>query len=152
MIGGKNHVGLRTRTGLVRTRTLEHPHIPAGAEGEMMIRAFTRDFQRNGPSVARIVRTTLAGWKRYKNHPDARIRRRYAWESRELPTTFAAVLGACKRYYRNDRPMHKKISALLANLIGQFGWKARLSAFFSVPRPASSILRLPSSAILTSDE
>ena len=38
----------------------------------------------------RIVRTTLAGWKRYKNHPDARVRRRYAWEARELGTTFSA--------------------------------------------------------------
>ena len=51
-----------------------------------MVRAFDRDFQRNGPSTLRIVRTTLAGWKRYKNHPDARIRERFAWEARELAT------------------------------------------------------------------
>ena len=46
-----------------------HPHIPDGQEAEFMLRAFDRDFERNGPSTLRIVRTTLAGWKRYKNHP-----------------------------------------------------------------------------------
>ena len=49
-----------------------------------MLRAFDRDFQRNGPSTVRIVRTTLAGWKRHKNHPDPRVRDRYAWEAREI--------------------------------------------------------------------
>ena len=41
-----------------------------------LLQAFQRDFDRNGPSVVRIVRTMLAGWQRYKHHPDARIRRR----------------------------------------------------------------------------
>ena len=47
--------------------------------------------ERNGPSTLRITRTTLAGWRRYKNHPDKRIRARFAWEARELATTFTAV-------------------------------------------------------------
>ena len=42
---------------------------------ELVVRAFDRDFAVNGPSTVRIVRTTLAGWKRYKDHPDPRIRR-----------------------------------------------------------------------------
>lgn len=42
-----------------------HPHITNGQEGEFLLRAFERDFQANGPSVVRIVRTTLRGWKRY---------------------------------------------------------------------------------------
>ena len=61
-----------------------HPHIHDGQEAEFIVRAFQRDFEVNGPSMARIVRTTLAGWKRYKNHPDPRIRRRFAWESHGL--------------------------------------------------------------------
>ena len=103
-----------------------HPHIPAGMEGEFMIRAFDRDFHRNGPSVVRIVRTTLAGWKRHKNHPDARIRRRSAWEARELATTFSAVVGGVKLYYRNQPEMHAKMSAVLDDLHREFGWKSRL--------------------------
>ena len=88
-----------------------HPHITAGQEAEYMVRAFDRDFQRNGPSTIRIVRTTLAGWKRYKNHPDPRIRRRYAWEARELATIFSAVVGGAKLYYRGNPEMHAKMSA-----------------------------------------
>ena len=45
-----------------------HPHIRDGLETELIVRAFQRDFEVNGPSVVRIARTMLAGWKRYKNH------------------------------------------------------------------------------------
>ena len=93
-----------------------HPHINDGQAAEFMLRAFHRDFEVNGPSIVRIVRTTLAGWKRYKNHPDPRVRRRFAWEARELATTFSAVVGAAKLYYRNNPAMYAKMSALLAEL------------------------------------
>ena len=93
-----------------------HPHIPAGMEGEFMVRAFNRDFELNGPSTLRIVRTTLAGWKRYKNHPDSRVRRRFAWEARELATTFAAAAAGAKMYYRRKPAMRAKMAALLKQL------------------------------------
>ncbi len=79
-----------------------------------MVRAFDRDFAVNGPSTVRIVRTMLAGWRRYKNHPDLRVRRRYAWEARELATSFSAVVGAARLYYRHEPVMHAKMTALLA--------------------------------------
>ena len=72
------------------------------------------------------MRTTLAGWKRHKNHPDARIRRRYAWEARELATTFSAAVAGAKLYYRNEPEMQAKISAVLDDLHREFGWKSRL--------------------------
>ncbi len=105
-----------------------HPHIPPGAEADMIRRAFERDFEVNGPSVARIVRTMLAGWKRYKDCPDDRVRRRIAWESRELGTTFAAVVGACERYYRRGSPVREKMAAIRRDLCAEFGWKARFYA------------------------
>jgi hypothetical protein len=105
-----------------------HPAINDQQSAEFMIRAFDRDFQVNGPSVVRIVRTTLAGLRRHKNHPDPRVRDRYRWESRELATTFSAVVGAAKLYYRNDPKMHAKMSALLRELQAEFGWKSRLAA------------------------
>ena len=71
-----------------------HAHIHNDQEADFVRRAFERDFEVNGPSIARIVRTMLAGWKRYKSCPDRRVRRRFAWESRELGTTFSAVRGA----------------------------------------------------------
>ncbi|NIA08006.1 MAG: B12-binding domain-containing radical SAM protein [Actinobacteria bacterium] len=105
-----------------------HRHIANGQEGEFIRRAFERDFEVNAPSVARIVRTTLAGWKRYKNHPNLRIRRRYAWEARELGTAFSAAIKAVKLYYRKNTTMRAKMSALLKDLHHEFGLKSRLSA------------------------
>jgi radical SAM superfamily enzyme YgiQ (UPF0313 family) len=105
-----------------------HPHIRDGQEREFILRAFQRDFDVNGPSVVRIVRTTLAGWKRYKNHPDPRIRDRFAWEVRELATTYAAVVAASQIYYRNNEVLRAQMSDLLRDLYREFGFKARLVA------------------------
>ncbi len=105
-----------------------HSYIADGQEGEFIRRAFNRDFEVNGPSVARIVRTTLVGWKRYKNHPNLRIRRRYAWEVRELGTTFSAAIKAIRLYYRKNTTMRTKMSAILKDLHSEFGLKSRLSA------------------------
>jgi hypothetical protein len=110
-----------------------HAHIPEGDEAELMVRAFQRDFEVNGPSIARIVRTTLAGWKRYKDHEDARIRRRIAQQSRTLPTTFSAVIWAMKQYYRKNPPMRAKLSGILRQLYQEFGWKSRISALLGGP-------------------
>jgi len=105
-----------------------HPTITGGMEKELIVRAFQRDFDVNGPSVVRIVRTTLAGWKRYKNHPDARVRRRWAWEARELATTFSAVVGAAKSYYRKDPVLRAKMVGILRDLHREFGLKSRLAS------------------------
>ena len=102
-----------------------HPHIKDDREAEFMLRAFNRDFERNGPSTMRIVQSTLAGWKRYKDHPDARVRRRYAWEARELATTFSAAVKATQIYYRGNPAMYAKITALLKDLYKEFGFKSR---------------------------
>jgi len=91
-----------------------------------MIRAFDRDFERNGPSVVRITRTTLAGWKRYKDHGDPCVRRRFAWEARELATTYSALVAGAKLYYRKNPVIYAKMSAVLAELHREFGWKSRL--------------------------
>jgi radical SAM superfamily enzyme YgiQ (UPF0313 family) len=110
-----------------------HPHIRDGLESELIIRAFARDFGINGPSVARVVRTTLAGWMRYKNHADARIRRRFVRESLSLPTTYSPVIWAMRRYYRKNPVMWAKMSRLLRDLHNEFGWCSRLAAALGGP-------------------
>jgi len=105
-----------------------HPYIADGQESEFIWRAFDRDFEVNGPSVARIVRTTLAGWKRYKNHPNLRIRRRYEREASELGTAFSAAIKAMRLYYSKNITMRKKMSAILKDLHYEFGLKSRLFA------------------------
>ena len=107
-----------------------HARIKNGSESEFMVRAFQRDFEVNGPSVTRIVRTTLAGWKRYKDHPDPRIRRRIAWSVQDMPTTYAAVTWAATSYYRQSPGMHARLIEILRELYREFGFKSRLSAVF----------------------
>ena len=58
----------------------QHAAISREQSKEFLDFAFRRDFERNGPSLFRVWRTTLAGWKRYKNHPDARVRQRFELE------------------------------------------------------------------------
>ncbi|MCH5373636.1 MAG: B12-binding domain-containing radical SAM protein, partial [Planctomycetes bacterium] len=105
-----------------------HPYLTDEQAAEFIVRAFDRDFVRNGPSIVRIVGTTLAGWKRYKKHPDARIRRRFAWEARELGSSLAALVGGARLYYRHQPAMYEKLSKLLTDLCREFGWKARFFA------------------------
>ena len=110
-----------------------HPHIPAGLESDLIVQAFQRDFAVNGPSMVRILRTTLAGWQRYKNHPDQRIRRRFAWEVEGMATTYSAVVGAVKRYYRKNPALYAKMSGLLEEMNREFGWTSRLFAAIGGP-------------------
>jgi hypothetical protein len=105
-----------------------HPHIPGNLETELIERAFQRDFEVNGPSMLRMVRTMLAGWKRYKNHPDPRVRRRFAWEARGLSTDFSAVVAAARLYYRGNPALRAKADVLLNDLRSEFGLKSRFYA------------------------
>jgi hypothetical protein len=105
-----------------------HPHIPAGLESELIVRAFQRDFETNGPSMLRVVRTTLTGWKRYRNHPNQRIRRRFAHEIEGMVPAFSAVAGAAARYYRGQPRLYAKMTALLDDIRAEFGLKSWVSA------------------------
>jgi radical SAM superfamily enzyme YgiQ (UPF0313 family) len=107
----------------------KHPHIPKGQETDFILKAFRRDFEVNGPSVLRIAKTVLAGWTRYKNHPDKCIRNRFAWEARDLVVTFPATLWAAQRWFQNQNPaLVKKLSDLLDNIKKEIGIKAQLIA------------------------
>ena len=105
-----------------------HPHIKDGREGEFLLRAFHRDFELNGPSVVRIIRTVLRGWKRYRDHPNPRIRARFADDAANLPVKYAGVLWAARRRYRREPHRRQLIAEVLAELYAECGWKARLAA------------------------
>ena len=91
--------------------------------------AFWRDFQRNGPSLYRICRTTMQGWMRYKSDPDPRIRERFEWEVRSLKTTYSGLLWAMERQLRrtNDT-VSEEIRALRKEIGCEFGVLTRLTA------------------------
>ncbi len=89
--------------------------------------AFRRDFERNGPSIYRICRTTLDGWRRYKNDPDARVRARFAWEARSLRDGYAAALWAMEAHLkRTNAAVAEKIRALRKEVGREFGLMTRL--------------------------
>ena len=90
--------------------------------------AFRRDFERNGPSIYRICRTTLDGWLRYKNDPDLRVRARYAWEARSLKDGYASALWAMEKHLRVTNPaVSEKIHALRKEVGREFGLMSRVS-------------------------
>ena len=106
-----------------------HPRIPRGHETEFILKAFRRDFEVNGPSVLRIARTVLAGWKRYRHHADPRVRNRFAWEARDLVVTFPATLWAARRWFRGRNPeLVRKLSGLLEEIQREVGLTARVVA------------------------
>jgi hypothetical protein len=91
--------------------------------------AFWRDFQRNGPSLYRICRTTMQGWMRYKSDPDPRIRERFEWEVRSIKTAYSGLLWAMERQLRrtNDT-VSEEIRALRKDIGCEFGVLTRLTA------------------------
>ncbi|MGA2145977.1 MAG: radical SAM protein [Bryobacteraceae bacterium] len=92
--------------------------------------AFRRDFERNGPSLYRICRTTLEGWLRYKNDADPRVRARFAWEARSLGSGYAAALWAMEKYLRRSNPpVGEKIQALRQRVAHEFGWLSRAATY-----------------------
>ena len=91
--------------------------------------AFRRDFERNGPSIYRICRTTLEGWRRYGKDADARVRARFAREARALSDGYAAALWAMEHHLRAANPRAAAQIGQLRREIGrEFGWFTRLAA------------------------
>jgi radical SAM superfamily enzyme YgiQ (UPF0313 family) len=90
--------------------------------------AFQRDFERNGPSLFRICRTTFAGYQRYKNHPDRRIRERYQREGRVLRHAWVGFLWAMEHRLTTSNPaVAAKIRALRQEMEREFGLIAVLA-------------------------
>jgi radical SAM superfamily enzyme YgiQ (UPF0313 family) len=85
--------------------------------------AFRRDFERNGPSLFRICRTLLAGWKRHKEHPNLRVRARVHREARMLRHAYPACLWAMERRLQGaNREVAGRVRALRKELEREFGW------------------------------
>lgn len=89
--------------------------------------AFWRDFEINGPSLYRISRTLLAGWKRYKDWPDARVRERFAQEMHRLSGIYSSALWAMEREFRKvDRRVSDQIRALRGEFKRESGAVSRM--------------------------
>ena len=107
----------------------EHAAISREDSKKFLDWAFWRDFEQNGPSLFRICRTTLEGWKRYKDHPDLRIRERFAREVAGLKTVYSGLLWAMERQLREtNENISRQIHTLRHDLAEEFGWWSRAAA------------------------
>jgi radical SAM superfamily enzyme YgiQ (UPF0313 family) len=101
----------------------KHAAISREESKKFLDAAFRRDFERNGPSLFRICRTTFEGWKRYKNYPDLRVRERFEREATMLRHAYTAVLWAMEHRLKNvNRPVVPQIRELRKDLEREFGF------------------------------
>jgi hypothetical protein len=103
-----------------------HNHIRDGREEHFLLEAFRRDFDVNGPSLARMIRVMLNGWQRHKGHPDTRIRERFAREIFPLRSIYSGAVWAMRTHFQGDRRMHTTMDALLKDIFAEFGWITRI--------------------------
>jgi pyruvate-formate lyase-activating enzyme len=91
--------------------------------------AFLRDFERNGPSLYRMCRTMLEGWRRYRDYPEPRVRERFAREMSKLKSGYSGALWAMEKQFRE---LNESVSARIKELRGdvekEFGFAARVNA------------------------
>ena len=91
--------------------------------------AFWRDFESNGPSLYRMCQTMLMGWRRYKDHPDPRIRERFEREQKKLASAYNAALWAMEKEFKKvNRSVSQKIHKLRREIENEFPFVARLTA------------------------
>jgi len=91
--------------------------------------AFWRDFESNGPSLYRMCRTVLNGWQRYKDHPDPRVRERFAREAKKLNSAYNAALWAMEKEFKKvNRSVSDQIHKLRREVEKEFPVVAFLTA------------------------
>jgi radical SAM superfamily enzyme YgiQ (UPF0313 family) len=91
--------------------------------------AFWRDFERNGPSLYRICRTMLQGWRRYKDYPDPRVRQRFEREMKKVSGAYNAALWVMERQFSKiNRTVSEEIHSLRREVEQEFPLVARLTA------------------------
>ena len=119
-----------------------HPRIRKGEETEFLLRAFRRDFDTNGPSVTRIARTLLRGYRALHAHPDPRVRERVLFETKGLPTDYAGALWAAERWFARENPvLAARLRVTRRGIERTFGWKARVAARIVGPVALATLWR-----------
>ena len=88
--------------------------------------AFLRDYELNGPSLYRICETMLQGWRRYRDHSDARVRARFDFEAQPLKTWYTAALWVMERQLKDaNTEVSQRIHDLRLEIESEFGGVTR---------------------------
>ena len=105
-----------------------HKNFRDGEEELILLNAFRRDFELNGPSLARLIDVTLRGWRRHQNHAQRRVRDRFAREIFPLRSAYAGAVWAMRRWYRGNERLAGRMDVLLKAIYAEFGWMTRVIA------------------------
>jgi len=105
----------------------EHEHIAHDDSKSWLDLAFQHDYEVNGPSLYRMMRTMYEGWKRYGQDSNARVRARVAAEANNLKRGYGAALWAMERYLRDsNRAVSERIAELRTRMESEFGVLSRV--------------------------
>ncbi len=103
-----------------------HPAIARDLSKQLLDWAFRLDYERNGPSLYRLIRTMFDGWRRHRNDPDPRVRTRMALEARQLRTGYGAALWAMEKFLRGtNAQMSERIRTLRLQIEREVGGLSR---------------------------
>jgi hypothetical protein len=99
-----------------------HPAIGRDDSKVLLDRAFRLDFERNGPSLFRLMQAMMTRWLRYGDDSDPRVRARVAVAARQLRTGYGAALWAMERYLRtSNATVSQRIRSLRLENEREFG-------------------------------
>jgi radical SAM superfamily enzyme YgiQ (UPF0313 family) len=100
----------------------DHPAIGPARSKQLLDDAFRRDFQQNGPSLFRLIRTLHTRWRQYRHDPDPRVRERVARAGAQLKNGYGATLWAMEAYLRDSNAeISARIRALRQDIEREFG-------------------------------
>jgi radical SAM superfamily enzyme YgiQ (UPF0313 family) len=105
----------------------QHEAIARDESKTLLDWAFDLDYERNGPSLFRLMRTMFDGWKRYRNDSDPLVRARAWLEAKQLRTSYGAALWAMEKYLRHtNRQVSDRIRELRVDVERELGFVSRL--------------------------
>jgi len=105
----------------------KHPNISRDDSKRLLDWAFKREFELNGPSLYRMARTLLKGWKRHKGHSDLRVRERFRRETGKM-VFFNSALWAMEQMYKDkDKKMGEQICKVRLEVEEEFGLRYHIA-------------------------
>jgi radical SAM superfamily enzyme YgiQ (UPF0313 family) len=78
-----------------------HQAISRDESKTLLDSAFRLDYERNGPSLYRMMRTMFEGWKQYRHDSDPRVCKRVQSEANQLRMGYVAALWAMEKYLKD---------------------------------------------------
>ncbi|MBI3049138.1 MAG: cobalamin B12-binding domain-containing protein [Acidobacteria bacterium] len=105
-----------------------HPAISREQSKVLLDAAFRADYERNGPSLYRLMRTMFDRYRRYGADADPRVRARVERAARQLRGSYMAALWAMERCLQStNRAVSDRIRELREEMGREFGARSRLS-------------------------